>query len=60
MLIETGRDIKLFLLPQHASLERIHILLIRYSEYDVPADIIFLDDDCVRPRVPRLIIFPAF
>jgi hypothetical protein len=59
MIKEARGDIQPFLLPQHASLERIPILLIRYKEDDVPADITFLGDDCLRLRVPRSIIFPA-
>jgi hypothetical protein len=59
MIKDTGGDIKPFLLPQHASLERIPILLIGCGEDDVPVDITFLGDNCLRLRVPRSIIFPA-
>ncbi|KAF2463816.1 uncharacterized protein BDR25DRAFT_307583 [Lindgomyces ingoldianus] len=59
MIKETGGDIKPFLLPQYVSRERIPILLVRHGEDDVPADITFLGDDCLRLRVPRSIIFPA-
>jgi hypothetical protein len=59
MIKETGGDIQPFPLPQYASRERIPILLIRHGEDDVPADITFLGDDCLRLRVPRFIIFPA-
>lgn len=50
-------DIMPFTLPTHASLEPVPIKLM-ISTDDVPAEIVFLGNDCLWIRVPESIVYP--
>jgi len=47
-----------FPFPSHASLEPVSIRLMTTRSDDVPAEIVFLGNDCLWLRVPRAIVYP--
>jgi hypothetical protein len=57
LIKDSGGDIVPFQFPAHASLQAVPIQLIIWTARDVPAEIMFLGNDCLRLRVPRSIVY---
>ncbi|KAF1811329.1 hypothetical protein P152DRAFT_69920 [Eremomyces bilateralis CBS 781.70] len=58
LIKDAAGDIIPFPFPTHASLEPVPIQLMTRVSDDVPAEIVFLGDDCLWLRVPRSTVYP--